>query len=250
MGRMDGKVILATGAAGGIGSAAVSLLAAEGASVVAADVDAGALAELAPAFLRVPANVTVSADVAGLFAEIRRRCGRLDGLFHVVGVSGRRLGDGPVHQCTDEGWDHVLDVNLRGAFLCFREAVPLLRESGGGSIVALGSVLGLLGHPLFDTHAYAASKGALIALCRAMAVRYAADRIRVNVLCPGLIRTPMSRRAQEDPAVLAALAELQPLTGDFGEPGDVAAAALFLLSDESRFITGTLLPVDGGWSAR
>jgi NAD(P)-dependent dehydrogenase (short-subunit alcohol dehydrogenase family) len=114
----------------------------------------------------------------------------------------------------------------------------------------MGSVLGMVGHEAFDTHAYAASKGAVIALSRAMAVRYAAERVRVNVLCPGLIRTPMSRRAQDDPSVRAMLSELQPLTGDFGEPGDVADAALYLLADESRFVTGTVLPVDGGWTAR
>jgi NAD(P)-dependent dehydrogenase (short-subunit alcohol dehydrogenase family) len=111
-------------------------------------------------------------------------------------------------------------------------------------------VLGLVGHQRFDTHAYAASKGAVVALSRAMAVRYAGDRIRVNVLCPGLIRTGMSRRAQADREIAALLPELQPLTGDFGAPEDVAEAALYLGSNESRFVTGAVLPVDGGWTAR
>jgi NAD(P)-dependent dehydrogenase (short-subunit alcohol dehydrogenase family) len=108
----------------------------------------------------------------------------------------------------------------------------------------------MVGHEAFDTHAYAAAKGAVIALTRAMAARYAAEGIRINAICPGLIRTPMSRRAQEDPAVLEMLPGLQPLTGDFGEPEDVAAAAVYLAGEESRFVTGIILPIDGGWTAR
>src|SRR5438046_2019930 len=120
-------------------------------------------------------------------------------------------------------------------FLCCKHAIPLMRRSGGGSIINTASVLGLVGHELFDAHAYAAAKGGVIALTRAMAIRYAAEQIRVNVLCPGLIRTGMSRRAQEDATILAAMPELQPLTGDFGAPEDVAEAAVFLASDASRF---------------
>jgi NAD(P)-dependent dehydrogenase (short-subunit alcohol dehydrogenase family) len=112
-------------------------------------------------------------------------------------------------------------------------------------------VLGLVGGDAdFATHAYAASKAGLIGLTRAMAVHYAADGIRCNVVAPGLIATPMSTRAQGDPSILARLPELQPLTGDFGRPDDVAAAAVYLAGDESRFVTGTVLPVDGGWTAR
>jgi meso-butanediol dehydrogenase/(S,S)-butanediol dehydrogenase/diacetyl reductase len=195
-------------------------------------------------------DVTDADQVRDLFREVERRFGRLDGLVNVVGASGRRVGDGPVDVCTEEGWDWVLNVNLRSTFLCCKHAIPLFRRTGGGSIVNLGSVLGLVGHELFDTHAYAASKGAVLALSRAMAVKYAPERIRVNVVCPGLIRTPMSRRAQENAEVLAALAELQPLTGAMGEPEDVADAALYLLSDAARFVTGVVLPVDGGWTAR
>jgi len=249
--RLDGKIALVTGAAGGIGRAAALRFAQEGATVVGVDLNGDKLTEtLGCIGTPRPMDVTDGPSVAALAAEIEARFGRLDVLFNVVGASGRRHGDGPVETCTEEGWDWVLNVNLRSAFLCCKHAVPLVRRAGGGSIINLGSVLGLAGHELFDTHAYAASKGALIALSRAMAVKYARERIRVNVLCPGLIRTGMSRRAQEDPAILAALGELQPLAGDFGEPEDVAEAALFLASDESRFITGAVLPVDGGWTAR
>ena len=242
---------LITGAAGGIGSAAVRRFHREGARVVALDLDPSRLAsEASDAALAIPGDVTDAGAVERAFQEVEERFGQLDILFNTAGISGRRFGDGPVDQCTDQGWDRVLDVNLRSVFLCCRSGVRLMLRSGGGSIINLGSVLGLVGHELFDTHAYAASKGAIIALSRAMAVRYASDRIRVNVLCPGLIRTPMSARAQSDPKILGALGELQPLTGDFGAPEDIAEAALYLAGDESRFVTGAVLPVDGGWTAR
>src|SRR5439155_13684846 len=115
--------------------------------------------------------------------------------------------------CTVEGWDFVLETNLKSVFLCCKFAVPHMRDEGsGGAIVNVSSVLGLVGDPLFATHAYAASKGGILALTRAMAVTYAPDRIRVNALCPGLIRTPMSERAANDPEIQAALPRLQPLT--------------------------------------
>jgi len=195
------------------------------------------------------ADVTSSDAVSRLAAAIRERHGGIDVLLNVVGASGRRHGDGPVHECSDEGWDWVMDVNLRSVFLMCRAFVPVMQRSGGGSIINLGSALGLIGHELFATHAYAAAKGAVIAMSRAMAVRYAGDRIRVNVIAPGLIRTPMSARAQENEAILGQLSQLAPLTGDFGLPEDVAEAAVYLASDESRFVTGVVLPVDGGWTA-
>lgn len=250
-GRLAGKVALITGAAGGIGRAAVCRFLEEGAAVVALDLSIDALVEDYPAVaLAAAADVTDCAAVEEAFSRVDAALGRLDVLFNVVGASGRRAGDGPVDLCSEEGWDWTLAVNLKSVYLCSRFAVPLLRKAGGGSVVNLASVLGMVGHPDFDTHAYAAAKGGVLSLTRAMAAKYAADRIRVNALAPGLIRTPMSLRAQSDAGVLEALAELQPLTRDFGEPEDVAAAALYLASDESRFVTGTVLPVDGGWTAR
>ena len=249
--RLAGKVALVTGAAGGIGEAVVRRFAEEGAVVAAVDLREAALPEGAPAgSVALAADVTDAEAVAAAVAEVEARLGRLDVLFNVVGGSGRRQGDGPVDLCTEEGWDYVMDLNLRSVFLCCKHALPLIRRSRGGSIINLGSVLGLVGHELFDTHAYAASKGAVVSLSRAMAARYAPERIRVNVICPGLIRTPMSLRAQEDPVILEALGQLQPLTGDLGEARDVADAAVYLASDESRFVTGVVLPVDGGWTAR
>jgi NAD(P)-dependent dehydrogenase (short-subunit alcohol dehydrogenase family) len=248
-GRLSGKVALITGAAGGIGRATVARFLAEGAAVAALDREpvSEAWPEGASA-LPLIADVTRDAEVAAAIEAVIARFGGLDILFNVVGISGRRFGDGPVDACTEEGWEVVLSTNLTSVYRCCRHALPRMKR--GASIINLASVLGLVGDEQFATHAYAASKGGVIALTRAMAVTYAARGIRVNALCPGLIETPMSARAQSDPAILARLPDLQPLTGAFGRPEDVAAAALFLASDDAAFITGALLPVDGGWTAR
>jgi NAD(P)-dependent dehydrogenase (short-subunit alcohol dehydrogenase family) len=230
-----------TGAAGGIGSAVCAAFAREGAAVVGAD--------LAGADVDADLSQTVGAERA-VCAAIERH-GRLDVVFNGAGISGRSLGDGPVHECTEEAWDTVLAVNLRSVFLVCKHAVPELVRAGGGSIVNLGSVLGLVGGDEdFATHAYAASKGAIVALSKGIAVAYAKQRIRCNVVAPGLVATPMSRRAQEDARIRARLPELQPLTGDFARPEDVAEAAVYLASPESAFVTGTVVAVDGGWTAK
>ena len=174
---------------------------------------------------------------------------RLDALVCTHGISGRRFGDGPVDTCTEEGWDTVLDANLKSVFLYAKQAIPMLRANGGGAIVTVSSALGLVGGDGdFATHAYAASKAGLIGLTRAMAVTYAPEGIRCNVVAPGLIATPMSARAQGDPVIVGRLAELQPLTGDFGSAEDVAGACVYLAT--APFVTGAVLTVDGGWTAR
>jgi meso-butanediol dehydrogenase / (S,S)-butanediol dehydrogenase / diacetyl reductase len=213
-----------TGSAGGIGTATVRAFEASGFTVRGIDVDD---------------------EPAAVFGALER----LDALVCTHGISGRRLGDGPVDTCTEEAWDAVLETNLRTVFLYSKHAVPLLRAAGGGAIVTVSSVLGLVGGDEdFATHAYAASKAGLIGLTRAMAATYAKEGIRCNVVCPGLIETPMSRRAQDDPSILARLEELQPLTGAFGTPEDVAAAAVYLAT--APFVTGAVLTVDGGWTTR
>jgi len=170
-------------------------------------------------------------------------------LFHVAGGSGRRHGDGPLHECSDAGWRATLDLNLTSTFLTNRAAVQVfLGHRRPGAILNTASVLALDPAPrFFDTAAYAAAKGGVIALSRLAAARYAADGIRVNVLAPGLIDTPMSARAVGDPAIAAFLAAKQPLAAGPGRPEDVADAAVFLCSDAARLVTGAVLPVDGGW---
>jgi len=235
---LKGKAALVTGAAGGIGSAVARAFADAGARVFSVDrVSADFVGDLSRAD---------EAERAVVAAE--QQLGRIDVLFNGAGISGRSLGDGPVDSCTEEAWDAVLKSNLKSLFLCSKHAIPVLRRSGGGAVVNLSSVVGLVGSEVFDTHAYAASKGAIVTLTRAMAVAYAGDGIRVNAICPGLIDTPMSERARRDAETMARLRELQPLTGQPGQPEDVAGAAVYLAS--ATFVTGAVLTVDGGWTAR
>jgi NAD(P)-dependent dehydrogenase (short-subunit alcohol dehydrogenase family) len=179
---------------------------------------------------------------------------RIDALFNVVGISGRRFGDGPIHECTAEGWDVTMTTNVKTMFLMCREVVrqmlqqPLSAQGQRGAILNMASVLAVAPEPQhFATHAYAASKGAIISLTQTMAAYYAPHKIRVNAVAPALTRTPMSARAQADQALLDFIKLKQPLSEDLIEAEDVARAALFLLSDEARYITGEILTVDAGW---
>jgi NAD(P)-dependent dehydrogenase (short-subunit alcohol dehydrogenase family) len=233
------KVALVTGACGGIGGATVATFAEAGFEVVGADREPG---------------TDVTADLAtpdGAREAVGAAADRgvLNTVVAAHGITGRGIGDGPVAECTDEAWETILAANLRSTFLVCREAVPRLIEAGGGAIVTVGSVLGMVGGDEdFDTVAYATSKAGLVGLTRAIAVRYAHDGVRANLIAPGLIETPLSVRAQTDEHIRARLGELQPLTGDLGRPEDVAQAALYLA--QAEFVTGVVLPVDGGWTAK
>ena len=165
---LDGRIAVVTGAAGGIGSAVAEAFAAAGASVVGLD--------------REQADLSEAESVEHAFASLDR----FDVLVNCLGISGRRLGDGPVESCTEEAWDAVLDANLKSVYLCCRQAIPRLRAAGGGAIVNVSSVLGLVGGDEdFATHAYAASKAGVIGLSRAIAAHYAGESIRCNVIAPG-----------------------------------------------------------------
>jgi NAD(P)-dependent dehydrogenase (short-subunit alcohol dehydrogenase family) len=246
----------------GIGAATVRELAAEGARVAVVSRTAGhakALADeieargsIAAAFA---ADLTDEAETDGAVAAAIERFGRIDGLFAVAGGSGRRFGDGPIHTVGRDGWDRTLELNLTTQALICRAVVARMRtqEPNGsgtrGSILLMGSVTATDPAPeFFATHAYAAARGATIGLMTTMAAAYLPDRIRVNVVSPGLTDTPMATRAGGDPAIRAYAARKQPLAGEMMDPAEVAHAAVFLLSDESRAITGQVLKVDGGWS--
>ena len=190
-------------------------------------------------------------EVEAAIGEVVTRYACLDILVNVAGGSGRKWGDGPADACTLEGWQQTLDLNLNSLFYCCKYGLQAMLPRRSGAIVNISSVLGLVGGDEdFGTHAYAASKGAAISLTRSIAAYYAPHGIRANVILPGLIATPMSKRAQENAHIRSRLAQLQPLTGDFGHPTDVAHAAVYLASDESAFVTGAVLTVDGGWTVR
>jgi NAD(P)-dependent dehydrogenase (short-subunit alcohol dehydrogenase family) len=196
-------------------------------------------------------DVTSATEVESAIKDVTNTYGRLDILVNVAGGSGRRWGDGPADSCTLEGWEKTLSLNLDSVFYCCKYALQAMLPQGSGVIVNVSSVLGLVGGDEdFATHAYATSKGAVISLTRSIASYYAPRGIRANAICPSLIATPMSQRAQESEHIRSRLLHLQPLTGDFGSSKDVAHAALYLASDESSFVTGSILTVDGGWTVR
>src|ERR1051325_409360 len=174
--------------------------------------------------------------------QVLKEHGHLDILVNVAGGSGRKWGDGPADSCTLEGWDKTLSLNLDSVFYCCKYALQTMLTQKQGTIVNVSAVLGLVGgDDDFATHAYATSKGGIISLTRSIASYYAPRGIRANVICPSLIATPMSQRAQASERIRARLPQLQPLTADFGSPQDVAYAALYLASVESSFVTGSVL---------
>lgn len=190
----------------------------------------------------------------GVVRQCVEKFGRIDALYNVAGMSGRRFGDGPLHECTEEGWAKTLDVNLTTQYRMCRETVRVMlaQEPGDngqrGVILNMSSILGIDPDPAhFDTIAYSTSKGAIIAMTRAMAAGYAAQKIRVNAIAPALAATPMSARAATDAAIVDFMRIKQPLTAGLIPIEDVAHASAFLLTDASRSITGQVLTVDGGW---
>jgi NAD(P)-dependent dehydrogenase (short-subunit alcohol dehydrogenase family) len=244
MKRLADKVAIVTGAGSGIGLATAELFTGEGARVISFDINPSNPGAM-------PVDVTSASEVESAVKAVVDQYRHLDILVNIAGGSGRKWGDGPVDSCSIEGWDKTLDLNLTSVFYCCKYALQAMLTQGHGVIVNVSSVLGMVGgDDDFATHAYASSKGAVISLTRSIASYYAPRGIRANVICPGLISTPMSQRAQESEHIRSRLKQLQPLTSDFGTPENVAQAALYLASDEASFVTGSVLTVDGGWTVR
>lgn len=253
-GGVDGLVVLVMGGTTGLGLSAAQRLARSGAQVVVSSRSAehveAAVAELGDAAAGIAGDATQPQTAVDAVALAVAKFGRLDALYHVAGGSGRSRGDGPLHELTDEGLRYTLDLNLSSVILSNRAAVrQFLAQGGGGCILNMGSVLGWSPSPrYFASHAYAATKAGIIGFSRSTAAYYARDNIRVNVIAPALIETPMSARAAGDAEILEFVRTKQPLDGGrIGVPSDVDGAALFLLSREAGFITGQVLAVDGGW---
>jgi NAD(P)-dependent dehydrogenase (short-subunit alcohol dehydrogenase family) len=252
MGLLTGKRCLVVGGTSGIGLAVARRFLDDGAAVVVAGLFAANEATRAPipnAAAVVHADATIAADVDALFEQVVLRHGGIEVLVHTAGGSGRRAGDGPLHECSDAGWRWSLDANLTSVFHTNRAAVRhWLAARRPGVILNTSSVLAYSAAPRhFDTIAYAAAKAGIVALSRQAAARYAADGIRVNVLAPGLVDTPMAARAVGDPTIAEYLRGKQPLARGPTTAEDCAAAAAFLCSDAARHVTGVILPVDGGW---
>lgn len=252
--RLKNRVIVIIGGTSGIGLAAAQAVVAEGAKVVAVGKDRATSLKAQKLLGKAAKVITADAsDPNTAMKAIRvalKNYQGFHGLYHVAGGSGRKMGDGPLHECTDTGWSFTMGINLDSVFYSNRAAVQqLLKQGSGGVVLNLASVLAWSPSPkFFSTHAYATAKAGIVGLTRASAAYYATQNIRFNVLAPGLVATPMSERAQTNEAIMKFIRTKQPIDGGrIGKPEDLSAAAVFLLSDEAKFITGQTLAVDGGW---
>jgi NAD(P)-dependent dehydrogenase (short-subunit alcohol dehydrogenase family) len=248
--RLKGKVALVTGASQGLGLAIAGRFCREGALVFVGDIKeeqgravAAELASQGGQAWFVKLDVSDEKSWQAALAESIEKAGKLDILVNNAGINIRE----PIEQMSAENFDKMLAVNIRGPFLGIKHSLPLMRANGGGSIITMGSVCSLIGHK-FTPEAYTTVKGAIAQLTRSVAVRYAKDNIRANVLCPSTVETPLVQEMMKDPARRAERVGEVPL-GRLASLDDVAAAALYLASDEAAFINGVNFPVDGGTTA-
>ncbi len=250
--RLEGKVAIITGAAAGIGRASAVLFAQEGAQIAAVDLDGEGNKALASEIVRtggravaIAGDVSQAGDVRRMVGQTREHFGKVDILFNNAGI----VPHGKIHETTEEEWDRTLAINVKSMYLLCHEVVPIFLEQGGGAILNTASATAL--RSVADRVAYSTSKGAVIALTRSMALDYVKNNIRVNCLCPGTIDTPsLGRRlsAFADPAEARKQFIARQPMGRLGTAEEVAQAALYLVSDEAAFVTGTVLSVDGGFA--
>jgi NAD(P)-dependent dehydrogenase (short-subunit alcohol dehydrogenase family) len=237
-GRLEGKVCVITGAAGGIGAASAEAFAREGARVVGVD-----LAEGAPGELSLQVDVTDDGTVRDMYARVRDELGRVDVLFNNAGISP--TDDASVLDTSLEAWQRVQDVNLKSVFLCCKHGIPHLLDGGGGSVINTASFVAKVGAATSQI-SYTASKGGVLSLSRELGVQFARRGVRVNALCPGPVDTPLLRELFAKDPVAAARRLVHVPMGRFARAEEIAGAALFLASDESTYVTASTFLVDGG----
>jgi NAD(P)-dependent dehydrogenase (short-subunit alcohol dehydrogenase family) len=257
MGLLDltGKVIVVIGGTSGLGLSSAKAFLGAGAHVVVVgrspDKLKGALQELGGGAAGFAGDASQPETAERAIALAVERFGSFDGLYHVAGGSGRRFGDGPLHEVTDEGVQQTLDLNLKSVLYSNRAALKVfLARNQGGTILNMASVLGYSPAPrYFATHVYAAAKAAIIGFTKSTAAYYASRNIRLNAIAPALVDTPMAERAVHNEEIVRYIRSKQPLDGGrVGVPEDLDAAAVWFMSDSSRFVTGQVLAVDGGWT--
>ncbi|MGE3541089.1 MAG: SDR family oxidoreductase [Candidatus Tectimicrobiota bacterium] len=253
-GRLEGKVALVTGGASGIGRATALALAREGARLVVADLQADGgqqtahmITEQGGEALFVRVDVSQAAEVAAMLSQTVEAYGRLDCAHNNAGIGSRPRA--PLHECTEEAWDRVLNINLKGVWLCMKYEIIQMLKQGSGAIVNTASIMGLVGS-WSGTVAYNASKHGVVGLTKTAALEYANAGIRVNAVCPGYIRTPLiDSSLAVQPELEAQIIARHPV-GRMGRPEEIAEAVLWLCSDAASFVTGHTMTVDGGYVAQ
>lgn len=255
MAQLQDKKIVIIGGTTGMGFSAARAFVQEGAHVVVVGRNeqsvANAAEQLGSSALAISGDATQPGTANQAIELCLERFGGFDGIYHVAGGSGRNMGDGPLHGLSLEGWNWTLNMNLTSLMLSNQAAVQhFLALKKGGTILNMGSVLGFSPSPEhFSTHGYAAAKSAIIGFSKSIAAFYSKDNIRVNVIAPALVETPMAQRAATNPEILSFIRSKQPLDGGrIGRPDDCDGLALYFMSDQSRFTTGQVVAVDGGWS--
>ncbi len=240
MGRLEGKVCVITGAAGGIGAQSARLFSEEGATVVGVDLRPGSIGDLA-----LEADVTDEEQVRAIYDRTRSEFGHVDVLFNNAGINPS--DDGSVLDTDLDAWQRVQDVNVRSVFLCCKHGIPHLIEAGAGSVINTASFVATMGAAVSQI-SYTASKGAVLALSRELGVEFARRGVRVNALCPGPVDTPLLRDLYADDPKQAARRLVHLPMGRFAEAAEIARGALFLASDDSSYVTASTFMVDGGLS--
>ncbi len=253
--QLENKNIVIIGGTTGLGLSAAKAFVAVGANVVVVGRNeesvAAAKNDLGATAIAVSGDAAQETTAVNAIEKCIQEFGSFDGLYHVAGGSGRKMGDGPLHELTLDGWNKTMELNLTSLMLSNQAAVKKFLELGtSGTILNMGSVLGYSPSPkYFSTHAYAAAKAAIIGFSKSIAAYYAANNIRVNVIAPALVETPMAQRAANDSAILNFIKAKQPLDGGrIGQPEDLDGLAVYFMSDQSKFTTGQVIAVDGGWT--